>query len=398
MSTLAPRRALGSVRYQTARGRWEIRLREKPGALPTSTYIRGPETAELRRAAEEKLAERIAGLGRGVRHTPRRLTVGAWLDQWLEEKRAGDRTLEAYRTRVELYLKPTLGRIKLADLTPADVRRAMRELERMPGERVDRLSAGSIKSVHVTLSASLTDAWRDGHIGVNVARLASVPRSATYIEPPTQTELDRILEELEPHTLYPLFLTLRWTGARLGEILGLERRFLDLEARTLTIHRQPRGRALKTRTSRRTLVIPQSVADELARVPHRLGSDLVFTTANGRPIDPRWILTVFDHALEASGARPSEHADLRKYRPHDLRHAFATMLLEAAVPPATVAAWLGHASLRELDRYGHVTPAPGGDASRRVLEAFGDDALTFLPRWTTNRVRTTNVDHQRQTR
>lgn len=396
MPTLAPRRAVGSVRYQDARGRWEIRLRERPGGLPTSTYIRGPETAELRRAAEEELARRIEGLGRGARHTPRRLTVGAWLEQWIEDKRASEATIRAYRNRIELYLIPTLGRVKLADLAPADIRRAMRALERMPGTRTGRLSVGTIDAAYRVLAAALQDAWTEGLIGMNVARLARVPRSSTHVEPPTQSELDRILEAIGEPDMRAFFLTLRWTGARVGEVRGLERRFLDLEARTVTIHRQPGGRALKTRASRRTLVIPRHVAEELERVPRRLGSDLVFPA-----VTEHRVRLAFDRALEASGARPSAHADLAKYRPHDLRHAFATLLLESGASPATVAAWLGWSSLRELDRYGHVTPAPGGDAARRVLDAFGEDAHAFLPwsRWTVNHTPVDHqLDHQRLTR
>ena len=47
---------------------------------------------------------------------------------------------------------------------------------------------------------------------------------------------------------------------------------------------------------------------------------------------------------------------LPRYRVHDLRHGYATMLLEAGVDPRVVQAMLGHATAALLTRYEHVRP------------------------------------------
>lgn len=376
------RRAYGSVTYRAARDYFELRVRERPGAEPTSTYLRpdgSGDTAPRRRAAEEKLAERIAGIGAGERHVGRTMTLGRWLDEYLELAHLKPETERAYRTRIELYLKPTLGRYKLAELEPVHVARAYRELARMRGKRAKRLSPGTIEAASKVLTAALRMAWTLGKIRRDPTRFAKPPRSTTRIEPPTQEELDAILEELAGHEWRGVFEVLRWSGARLGEVLGLERRFVDLDARTVRFSRQQHGGTLKSSTPRRAVVIPEHVAAILRDRPPRVGSPLVFSTSSGGPLDERNVLRVFDRALEARAVRPSEHADRRKYRIHDLRHAFATMMLEAGAAPTTVQAWLGHASLRMLDRYAHVTPRPGGDAYRRLVDAFGPDADAILP-------------------
>jgi integrase len=384
------RRSLGSITYRARRDYYEIRVRERPGSEPTSTYLRPAGTGDTeprRRAAEEDLATRIAGVGRGERHTSRTLTVGRWLDDYLVIRFGPEtpgvrqsETERAYRSRVRLYLaKSSIAGIKLADLEPADVARLWRDLGRMRGKRTERLSPGTIEAVAKVLSAALRMAWSLGKIRTDPMRLAKPPRSTTRIEPPTQAEIDEILEEIGDHEWRAVFETIRWTGARLGEVLGLERRLVDLDSRTLRFSRQEHGGGLKTSTPRPAVVIPEELAARLRRIPARVGSPLLFSTISGRPLDERNVLRVFDAACTARGIRPSEYADREKYRIHDLRHAFATMLLEAGAPAPLVQAWLGHGSLRMLDRYAHVVARPGGDSFRRVVDAFGSDADAILP-------------------
>jgi integrase len=372
------RRGHGSVKWRGDRNQYEVRVRVRPGELPTSYYSPGPESPAAETRAHELRVAKVAASRRGERVVGRRLTVGHWLDQWLELK-AGTRpaTARAYASRVELYLRPELGHIKLADLEPLDVSRAMERLARRRGERVDRLSPATIDAAYRVLSAALNDARRAGKVATNAAELVSVSRDQAEIVPPSLAEIAALFVELEGDPYAPLFRTLRWTGAREGELLGLRRPELDLELGTVTLVRQRVGR-LKTRSSRRTLVLPPALVDELAAMPRRIDTTLVFPSSAGTPIDPRNLLRRFDAAAARAGIHPPADADLDKYRPHDLRHAFATMLLQAGASPAIVAAWLGHGSLRMLERYAHVRPVPGGEAYREVLGAWGDETHALL--------------------
>jgi integrase len=64
-------------------------------------------------------------------------------------------------------------------------------------------------------------------------------------------------------------------------------------------------------------------------------------------------------------------ADIRRCRVHDLRHAFATLALQAGVPVKVVSELLGHKSaLITMDLYQHAIPAMQRDATARVAATF----------------------------
>jgi len=78
--------------------------------------------------------------------------------------------------------------------------------------------------------------------------------------------------------------------------------------------------------------------------------DLVFTNNEGNPVDPdNMIKRGFNLALESAG--------LRRIRWHDLRHTYATLLIDQNENIKFIQSQLGHASAQiTLDRYGHVIP------------------------------------------
>lgn len=380
--------SLGSILWRQARSSYEIRLRERPREPQRSTYVRGERSPETYELAERELARRITATGRGEREISRSLTVGAWLDEWLElQIGQKSKTRTAYEARIRLYLKPTLGRHRLADLEPADVARAMQRLATdrpvVAGHapRVAQLSTGTIDAAFRVLDDALGDAWAMGRAPRNACRGVDVARPDTLVEPPSLEELDLLFAQLAADPWLAAYALMRETGARVGEVLGLERRNVDLEARTVTYSRQRANRrgsssglgSLKSKASRRTVAVPVYVAELLAKIPARIDTPLLFATSTGRPLDARNVLRHFDDAAERAGIRPSEHADLEKYRPHDLRHAFATTAIAAGVAEPIVAAWLGHSSTAMLKRYAHVKPMPGGAAYRHLAETWGED-------------------------
>jgi integrase len=372
--------SIGSIGWREAKSRYEVRLRERPNTPQVSTYVPGPRTPATYALAERELAERIAKSTRGVRHTGRTLTVGAWLYEWIElqthlkgyhpDPAKATGSYRGYHDRIRLYLEPELGRIRLVDLEAPDVTRAMARLGQYPGRRGELLAPATVHAAYSTLRAALMDAWDLGKAPRNACRGANVPRPHTHIEPPTQGELDRLFAELEGDPYRLVLEVMRWSGCRVGEAVYLERRMVRPDGR-ITFRRQVSG-SLKGKRPR-TVVLPRHLAEELLATPARLGTDLMFATRTGRHIDDRAVLRHFDAACERAGIAPDPSADLDKYRPHDLRHAFATMALEAGVAPSIVIGWLGHASLAMLDRYSHVRPMPGGDAYRRMLAAWGPE-------------------------
>lgn len=80
-----------------------------------------------KRDAEAKLAELLHAKNRQTFVEPSKLTVGAWLDEWLDmaikppNKRL--RSYETYKSVMVKHLKPALGHIRLQQLQPTDVQR-----------------------------------------------------------------------------------------------------------------------------------------------------------------------------------------------------------------------------------------------------------------------------------
>ena len=154
-----------------------------------------------------------------------------------------------------------------------------------------------------------------------------------------------------------LVLTAAYTGLRFGEAAGLEVEALDLLRRRLTVTQTlsyVNGLLTvgppKTPAARRTITLPAFLADELGGHLGRYGSEsgFVFTSTEGAPLRRRnfrrrdWL-----PAVRASVGLP--------LRFHDLRHSHVALLIQSGEHPKTIAARLGHASVRtSLDTYGHL--------------------------------------------
>ena len=90
-------------------------------------------------------------------------------------------------------------------------------------------------------------------------------------------------------------------------------------------------------------------------------SPWVFPSPNGGPISPDSVLHMLHRVLKRAG--------LPKVRFHDLRHTFATLVLQNGVDVKTVSGMLGHFSAGcTLDTYAHITSA----AQRQAAQTMGN--------------------------
>jgi integrase len=89
----------------------------------------------------------------------------------------------------------------------------------------------------------------------------------------------------------------------------------------------------------------------------------VFAVPDGGPVDPRNAARSFEALLAKAG--------LPHYRLHDLRHAFATALLEAGEHPKVVQTLLGHSTIAQaVNTYSHLTPGLAEHAVARLGHAM----------------------------
>jgi integrase len=282
-------------------------------------------------------------------------------------------TYAGYRVNVEKHLIPTLGKIHLDLLTPLHVQ------EMMNRHLTAGLSAKSVAYMHQVLRTALGLAVRWDLVSRNVARLVDRPRiQRKPISPLTPDEARKFLAGIRGHRLEALFSVALALGLRQGEALGLRWNDIDFTAGTLRVSNQIQridGRLTlvppKTEKSRRTLVMPSMIAEQLREHEKRQVAEklwagskwqengLVFPNRIGQPTQARRVIEQFHQALAQSG--------LRRIRFHDLRHSCATLLLVQGVSPRVVMEVLGHSEIAlTMNAYSHVVPELQREAAQRM--------------------------------
>ena len=360
----------GSI-YQRKDGRWAASI-TLPDGKRKSYYGRTRlEASDKLKAVQKKVDD---GLPLGSL----RLRVDSWMETWLETARARvrPRTLTRYREIVKYHLIPRLGRKVLSQLTPAEVDRAL----------LDALASGqsprSVAHHRAVLRTALNAAMRDGHVGRNVASLASAPHvPEREYQPITQTQARAILEAMRGDRLEALFTVALACGLRQGEALALRWVDVDLEAASISVQRtlqriekEWKFMEPKTRSSRRTITVPGPVVKSLrehrarqAEERLRMGADwqgdqwgnLVFANKDGGPLSAFHVGRRFRALLRLEG--------LPRMRYHDLRHGAASLLAAMGVPPRVAMEMLGHADISTTMRiYAHIAPEYQKDAAQRI--------------------------------
>jgi excisionase family DNA binding protein len=166
----------------------------------------------------------------------------------------------------------------------------------------------------------------------------------------TPEEEVRLLETCAPH-LREIILVAVNSGMRRGEILGLRWQDVDFDNRILKVERSKSG---KQRFIEMNSAVVGLLRQRRIKNP---GPGYVFLNPNtGRAFVD--VKTGFIAACRRAGIK-----DLRF---HDLRHTFATRLIEAGVDIVTVRDLLGHSSVRLTERYTHSK----SELKRRAVEAL----------------------------
>lgn len=352
-----PRSSGGAVRRRKS-GLWEGRYWDhgRQKAVYAKTY----------REAQERLRQALALIDVGVQVPNQKLTTAGFLEQWLSTSvrpRLRPATVASYEDTVRRYILPSIGRLPLARLGPEDVARMLAAL----ANREPAISSTTQRYAYAVLRIALGRAYKSGHVLRNVATLVDPPTKArTEIRPLSAEEARGFLAATRHERLGPLYSVAIATGLRQGELLALRWTDLDLDQGTLTVRHTLRRRTgelapPKTDRARRTIHLGSLAVSSLReqrrrQLEERIAAgrrwrnlELVFSTQMGGPLDSRNVT----HSLQQSLAK---HA-YRHQRFHDLRHAFATLMLEAGEELAVVSRSLGHSDLTTTaDVYAHLTP------------------------------------------
>jgi integrase len=374
----------GHIR-QRSPGSWEIKYDIERDPATGRRRVRYRTVKGAKRDAQRALREALAAVDRGQHVEPGRMTVGDWLQQWLDVSAhtVAPKTHERYAEIVAKHLVPALGAIRLAKLAPVHIQ-AYYAAALASGRRDGKggLSAQTVVHLDRVLSRALKRARQLRLIAANPTQDIERPRvERKEIQVLDAAQATKLVAAASSTRIYvPIVLALA-TGLRRGELLALRWQDLDLDARTLTVVRSLeqtndglRFKAPKSARGRRTIALSESMVEvlrshRLAQLEERmqlgLGRDenaLVFARLDGEPIAPDTFTGWFARVAKRAGVRINFHG---------LRHTHMTDLLRANIHPKVASERAGHSSVGfTLDRYSHVVPGLQEDAAMRIDAAL----------------------------
>ena len=307
--------------------------------------------------------------------------VGEWMTHWLHNvaraKVQPSTWHSSYRHVVEDLIVPYFERVPLPELDEEQIEAWHRQLERRPRRGGGTLSATTIGQAHQILSMGLKVAVVRGRLPRNPCSNVSPPRrNPPEPQPASADEVRLIVARCRTWPNGARWILAIATGLRQGEALALEWRDVRLadpasvtvRASAAQVNGERIVKAPKSKSSRRTVPLARVAVESLRA--HRktqvanIANGLVFTDRKGQPVEPTadgrdWRALLADLGL-------------RHYRVHDLRHGFATILLEGGADPRLVQELMGHSSTALLQVYQHVRPVLHERALGILDQALGD--------------------------
>ena len=267
------------------------------------------------------------------------------------ETRLREHTMRTKKYIVELKILPYFGNKRVNDITAADIRQWQNELIKMG------YSPTYLKTINNQLSAMFNYAVRYYDLKSNpCAKAGSMGKSkAEEMDFWTGEEFRKFIDSVMNKRLsYMAFMTLYWTGMRLGELLALTPKDVDLEKRTISITKsyQRLGRkdvitSPKTPKSKRVITIPEFLAADI--------KDYMDSLYDLREDDRLFPITKY--YLEHEMQRGIKESGVKRIRLHDLRHSHASLLIELGFSPLEIANRLGHEKVETtLNTYAHLYP------------------------------------------
>lgn len=292
--------------------------------------------------AHAKTVEAAKGsIHRGEAPTP--VTFGAYVEGWLPHLKRNTRI--AYGSALANHVLPVCGQRQLADVA-AD-RDFVQSLLRS-------MRPGTARVALVAIRSLVSEAKLSGHVQVDrLSRLKVDPLEPTQFLFPTVEQMAALADGLAE--LAPAVWIMRGCGLRPGEVLAV--RSTDFDGPRLRVARQLMSDGtlapLKARKPGEFRDVP--VPDYVSRTVDCLDAGSFFSTS--RP--------TFSARFRVS----ADVAGLKGFRPHDLRHVFASVALAGGVPLPDVARWLGHRDIQTTYRtYSHFLP-DSWSAGQSVLDA-----------------------------
>lgn len=349
------RRAGGGV-DRLPSGNYRVRIVTPEGerlSLGTFATKRAADAAYARSLTEQADGKRIVSTTGGP-------TLADYAPHWIETRLTtkGEplrpRTRELYENELELHILPAFGDLALAKITTPRVRAWSSKMRGPTGP-----GSSTAAKCYRLVRAILGTAVEDGLISTNPCTIKGAGKEPESKRPIVSVAQAFELADLIGPRLRSVVLLAAFVGLRKGEMLGLRRRDLDLEAALVSIDQQRqlsrKGKHLvgppKTDAGVRVVAIPSALLDDLRLQLEEYaqpGDDgYVFTGKKGGPLAP--------HVLQSAWEKARHQLDLDHVHLHDLRHLAGTLAASTGAGTKELMYRFGHASPQAALRYQHAT-------------------------------------------
>lgn len=372
---------------------WEARVTVgfDPG---TGKQIQKSFSGKTQKEVREKMQSAAVEINQAAYFEPSRMTLARWVEIWLKEY-TGDKkylTVKHYKAQCRTHIVPSLGAVKLSELTTPQIQSFYNSLQR------GGLAAKSVRNVHGILTKCLSTAVQVGYLKTNPATMATLPRVVKKeLHPLTDEQVKAFLDIVDGDEYAVLLKTILFTGLRESEAIGLTWDCIDFKAGTVKVCKQLQKRPLEDggftfaplkNDKTRILKPAPFVMDFLKQrereqaeqrlaageawngwtTPSERKTALVFTSPIGSNLHPQTVYAHYKKLAIKIGAPES--------RVHDLRHTYAVLSLQNGDDVKTVQGNLGHATAAfTLDVYGHVSQRMKDDSAAR-MEAYYQEVST----------------------
>lgn len=370
-----------TIRWKTKAGevrtseRWQARYFDDAGERHEKLFA-------LKRDGQDWLDEQTSKLVTGTHIAPRkaRTTVAEWCDTWLEGYRTRrDSTVRQAETHI-VRIKAAFGRHQLGAVRPSQVKAWCAQL------KAEGLEDSYVYALHARLAQLYGDAIEDGLVVRSPCSRKTTPpmgKQKPYVATTAQVWA---LYDAVPDHIKPAILTGAFIGTRDAEACGLMIADLDLMRGVWTPASQYPDVELKTECSKTPVSFGQTLALELAAhvdaTREQRKGEWLLTNMWGDQLAP-WTLQRAIRAARSGHVdpRPAGHPKdcagclvpglPQSFSYHDLRHYYASMLIEDGADVKKVQAALRHASAKTtLDTYSHLWPD-----SDETIRAAGEKVL-----------------------
>ncbi len=299
-------------------------------------------------------------------------TVAELCDKYLKEGCAAKKasTLATDRGRIKRHIKPLLGKRRVKDITPNDIKRFM--IAVADGKTAVDVPTGPYGRARVTGgrgTASRTVGLLGGIFAFAVAEgmrpdnpvrgVKRYPdsRGERFLSPQELARLGEALIKAEESGTNPIAINalraLTLTGCRKSEILRLRWEEVDFERACL--------RLADSKTLEKSIALGAPALELFAAMPRIAGNPFVFPGAKegGHLI-----------GLPKIWERIRSVAGLDDVRLHDLRHSFASVGAGAGIGLTIVGKLLGHRDPKTTARYSHIADDPAKIAADRISRSI----------------------------